>query len=370
VSSASIWKWFVENRAVFLAWITARILVFAAWVTAAATSDKLIDDRVQTIREGLFAWDGTFYRAIAQDGYDGVDQEALRFFPFFPLLARVLSPLALGREDLMLLVVANVCALAAGILLRKYVLQLGFTKADADLSVWLLMLSPAAFVLAMAYTEALFILACLIVFVAARRDRWWIACAAGLAAGATRPVGLALAVPLTVLAISGWRALAPRQLLSRAAAIVSPFVGALAYLAWVEWKYDDGRLPIDVQQDLRGGFVFPVVRLFQSIGDAFGDERLGDGLHMPFALMMVALAILAFWRLPFADALFAAILVVAALAAENLNSTERYALAAFPLIVVLALEARRFKLEQAVLVITAATMSTLGALAFAGAYVP
>lgn len=367
---AAVWRWIVEYRTVFLAWISARVLIFAAWVTAAATSDKLIDDRVQTIKEGLFAWDGTFYRAIARDGYDGVDQEALRFFPLYPLLARMLSPLALGREDVMLIVIANVCALGAAIVLRRYVLQLGHDKGDADLAVWLLMLSPAAFVMVMGYTEALFILVCLVAFVAARKNLWWVAAAAGLAAGATRPVGLALSLPLLLIALPGWRQLAARQLLARAAAIVSPFVGAVSYLLWVEWKYDDGWLPIDVQQDLRGGFVFPVVRLFEAVGDAFGDERLGDGLHMPFAVTMVILAVLAFWRLPLADALFAAILVFSALAAENLNSTERYGLAAFPLIVVLAVEVRRFKLEQATLVITAATMSTLGALAFAGAYVP
>lgn len=370
MNTRAAWRQVVENRAVILAWISARMLFFAAWVTAAATSDKLIDGRVQTIKEGLFAWDGTFYRAIAQDGYDGVDQEALRFFPLYPMLARLLSPLALGREDVMLIVIANVCALGAGVVLRKYVLQLGHSKADADLSVWLLMLSPAAFVLVMGYTEALFILVCLVAFVAARRNAWWWAFAAGVAAGATRPVGLALSVPLLILALPGWRALAPRQLVARAAAIGSPFIGAFAYLAWVDVKYGDGWLPIDVQQDLRGGFVFPLVRLAQAIGDALGDERLGDGLHMPFAVAMVALAVLAFWRLPLADAVFAALLVLAALAAENLNSIERYGLAAFPLIVVLAVEARRFRLEQAALVITAATMSTLGALAFAGAYVP
>jgi hypothetical protein len=370
VNLQAAWQQVVEFRAVLLAWVTARILLFAAWVTAAATSDKLIDDRVQTIKEGLFAWDGTFYRAIAQDGYDGVDQEALRFFPLYPLLARLLSPLALGREDVMLIVIANVCALGAGVMLRRYVLQLGHPKATADLAVWLLMLSPAAFVLVMGYTEALFILVCLVAFVAARNSAWRWVFIAGFAAGATRPVGLALSVPLLLLALPGWRALAPRQLVARGAAIISPFIGSLAYLAWVEWKYDDGWLPIDVQQDLRGGFVFPLVRLFQAVGDAFGDERLGDGLHMPFAVAMVALVVLAFWRLPLADALFAALLVLTALAAENLNSIERYGLAAFPLIVVLAVEARRFKLEQAVLVITAATMSTLGALAFAGAYVP
>jgi hypothetical protein len=365
-----LWFHIVEVRSVILAWISARVLLFAAWVTAAATSDKLVGDRVQTIKEGLFAWDGTFYRAIAQDGYDGVDTEALRFFPLYPLLARLLSPLTLGREDVMLIFIANACALGAGIALRRYVLQLGHSKSDADLAAWLFMLSPAAFVLVMGYTEALFVLVCLLAFLGARNGRWWLVLVAGMAAGATRPVGLALSVPLAILAASGWRALAPRRLVLRGLAIISPFLGAAGYLVWVEWKYDDGWLPVDVQNDLRGGFVFPLVRLFQAFGDAFGDERLGDGLHMPFAVGMVLLAVLAFWRLPLADALFAAILVFSALAAENLNSIERYGLAAFPLIVVLAVEVRRFRLEQAALVITAATMSTLGALAFAGAYVP
>jgi O-antigen ligase len=102
----------------------------------------------------------------------------------------------------------------------------------------------------------------------------------------------------------------------------------------------------------------------------FGAERLGDGLHIPFAIAFVALLVLTFRWWPVSYGIFAAIVLAAALGAENLNSLERYGLNAFPLALSLAVATRNAKFDRVVTTVLAGGVVALSALAWTGAYVP
>jgi hypothetical protein len=102
----------------------------------------------------------------------------------------------------------------------------------------------------------------------------------------------------------------------------------------------------------------------------FGAERLGDGLHIPFAIAFVALLVLTFRWWPVSYGIFAAIVLAVALGAENLNSLERYGLNAFPLALTLAVLTRNAKLDRVVTTVLAGGVVALSALAWTGAYVP
>ena len=56
---------------------------------------------------------------------------------------------------------------------------------------WCSVIFPAAFVLVLAYAEALMLVATLGAFLCLRRRRWWWAAALGLAAALCRPLGCA-----------------------------------------------------------------------------------------------------------------------------------------------------------------------------------
>jgi len=71
------------------------------------------DPRPFASTQGLFAWDGDFYRGLAQHGYGHEEQEALRFFPLYPLLARGVHAVAGLRVDIALLVLSSGFALVA-----------------------------------------------------------------------------------------------------------------------------------------------------------------------------------------------------------------------------------------------------------------
>lgn len=352
------------------AWLTVRALVTTAWVLVAVLVDDLGEPRPRQLEEGLLAWDGNFYRDIAQDGYGALPEEALRFFPLFPLLGRIASVVALGDVSVGLVLVANVLALATGALLHRLVMTEKGDAALARRAVWAAALFPGGFVMAWAYSEPLMITAAVGAMIALRTKRWGWAGAAGAVAALARPLGLLLVVPALVEVLPGLRAAPRREQARRLAAVAGPPLGTSLYLAWSGVRYGDAFAPLTVQSQFRGEGVDPVSRLWDGLGELLGREALGDGLHIPFAFGFIVLAVVVFRRWPLSFALYATAVLLVALGAENLNSLERYGLNAFPLALALASVTRPPWAERAMIALGSAGIVTLAALAWTGAYVP
>jgi hypothetical protein len=359
-----------DLRVVLPSWLSARIFVALAFILAVAVADHYVPGgRTVAMRQGLLAWDGAFYRDIATEGYLNLPQEALRFFPLYPLTARLLTPFGLGDVSIALVVLANACSLASAVMVRRLVL---FEKDDpvlAERAVWVTSLFPSAFVLVWAYAEAMFLVCALATFLFARRGRYELAAVAALLGALCRPIGVLLAVPVAIEAARTWRGANGFDRASRVTAVVAPLAGMALYLGWVGRRFGDARLPFSVQDELRGQ-VDPFTRLVRGIGDLVGAERFADGLHVPFALAFIVLAVLTARWWPASYSAFAAVVLVAAISAENLNSVERYALNAFPLLFALAVLLRPGRLERLGLAVCGSGMVALTALAWLGVYVP
>lgn len=357
--------------AVAPAWLVARVLVLAGGVAAVAVADRLVPGaRPDQIGDGLLAWDGAFYRDIAIGGYARTGIEGLRFFPLFPLIGRVVT---LGVDPAVgpaLVVIANVCSFAALVLVRRLVVLEGKGLAVAQRAVWYTALFPAAFVLAWGYAEALMLLAVVGGFLAMRRQAWGWAAVAGVVAAGSRPLGVLLAVPAAIEVARAWSASSPGKRALGVVAVGAPVAVLGAYLLWVGAEYDDSLLPFRVQDELRGTTLNPIDRLGDGLGQLFGPERFGDGLHIPFAVLFVVLVALTFRYWPVSYGAFAALVVLAALSADNLNSLERYGLNAFPIVLTLAVLARDDRVDRAVLAVAAGGVVALSSLAWLGAYVP
>ena len=345
-----------DLRIALVPWAVARVLVGAAYLVAIVVADELTPgDRPYHLQQGLFAWDGTFYRDITNLGYGGVEEEALRFFPLVPLLARALAVPLLGARELALVLVSNIGALVAGVLLVRLARRETGDDRLAERSAWLLALLPPALVLVLGYAESVLLVLSIGSFLALRRGRWWTAAALGLAAGLCRPVGVALVLPAAVEAARGLRGLPWREWVGRGAAVAAPAVGLASYLAWVGAEFGNWRLPMELQEtdELRGGYANPLSRAWDTFSGLRGDERFGDGLHAPWILLYVALVVVLLWRWPLSYGLYAGAMLVVALAAEDIGSFERYGLSAFPLLLALATVVRRGRMEAVVLAATA-----------------
>jgi hypothetical protein len=350
--------------------VVARVLVLLAWLLANAVVHRWFAVDPVQIGDGLVAWDGTWYRDLAQVGYGGLPEEGVRFFPLYPLLGRALAAPFGGSAAVPLLVLANVAALGFAVLVRRLVMFAKQDRSAADRAVWAVTLFPPAFVLVWAYAESIMLVAAVGAFLAARRGRWWWAAALGLVAGATRPLGLALTAAMVIEAVREREGVRTADWLGRLAAVVAPIAGAGAFLVWTQRTYGDWSLPFTVQDQLRGQGANPLTRLVQGVGDMFGVERFGDGLHVPFAIAFVVLLVLTFRRWPASYGAYAAVVLAAALSAANFNSVERYALNAFPIVLTFALLLDTERWERLGLAVCGGGFVALTALAWIGVYVP
>src|SRR4051812_21999189 len=97
--------WRSDTRVAVLPWILSRVIVLAALSGARHLYDDLgRPPRPVQLGQGLFAWDGAFYRHIAEDGYREVGRGSLRFFPLVPMLAKGFGVVMFGHTAAALLV--------------------------------------------------------------------------------------------------------------------------------------------------------------------------------------------------------------------------------------------------------------------------
>ena len=285
---------------------------------------------------GVWAWDGAWYRSIAEHGYAGqAHAHGERFFPLFPLLGRWLGAVLGGHPALALLVIANLAALGFGIgvaLLTER--ELG--KSAVIPATWLTLLAPGGVVLAIAYAEALTGLLAVGYLLAVRgpaRAAWW-AVPVGVLAGLTRPTGfLLVVVPLVEMwqrrQEDSWTTRLP--LIGAAAA---PVAGAGIYCLWTAAVDGKLLLPFTAQSapGLRGGVLAnPLHGLFV----APNHSGLPVALRVAVVLVAVTLLVLTWLRLPPSIAVWATVLLLAAVTSAQGTSLPRYLSADFALLMAL-----------------------------------
>ncbi len=285
-------------RAALAGWLAARVAVAMGFVLAHLLSGSvdLPDGRLH-LDQGLMTWDGTFYRAIAQGWYGGarVPEEAARFFPGYPALARLLTPFGLGNEDLALLLIANLAALAAAILLWRLATDVTGDPRVGVAAAWMVAVIPAANVMVFAYSESLMLLVVVALLLCLHHDRLGWVITLGLCAGLLRPTGVLLIVPV---AIEGWTRLRSgidRDLARLAAwvgAVLAPLVGLGAAMWIVSRRTGELAEAYRIQRELRDGFRDPVTRLIEA-GIDLSQGHLHDAYNVAFAVGFLLLFVVA-----------------------------------------------------------------------------
>ncbi|MFG2038889.1 mannosyltransferase family protein [Dactylosporangium sp. NPDC048998] len=146
----------------------------------------------QVARLWAAQYDSPWFIAIAEHGYQRTaDDSPAAFFPLYPVLIRLCTPLCLGRSWVAALLVANGALLAALIVLfRLTEHELG--RAAAGRTIFSLVAFPTGFFLSAAYNEGLFIALLAATVYCLRREHWWRAGVLGALAAATRSAGILL----------------------------------------------------------------------------------------------------------------------------------------------------------------------------------
>ena len=188
-----------------------------------------------------------------------------------------------------------------------------------------------------------------------------------LVLGVFRPTGLLIAVPALIEGVRGISHVRWRERCARSAAVVAAPIGAFVYLAWVRSQFGGLFLPFTEQThaDLRGHLTDPVSSFVHGVRSAL-DGHLGSALHLPWFVLIVVLTVVVCRRWPLAYSAFTVAVVVSATTSNNLDSMERYALFAFPLVVAAAQLIRSRDVERIVFVAASGAMVVYASLAFLG----
>ncbi|MGD0311514.1 MAG: mannosyltransferase family protein [Acidimicrobiales bacterium] len=367
--------WREAASASWLPWLTGRAIVLAALAVAKfEVSHFHISDpkAVADAHAGLLSWDAGWYANLATHGYRAVGTQGLRFFPLLPALASALHHITFLPVDAVTVLVSNASGLAATVALYLLARSEFEDPEPARSAAWLFNLVPAAFVMVMGYSDSLLILLAVVCFACLRHQRWLYAAGLGFLAGTARPIGCLLLIPALCEAVRGLRGTAWGQRAARTAAVLGPAAGLLAYLSWTSAEFGSFTRPLTLQTEptRHGGLTDPLVTLYHDAVNLAGVHHVGTDLHLPWVLVTVGLLVIVFKRLPPSYGLFSLAVVAVAATGSNLDSFERYALSAFPLLMGAATLLRSRRVEVVVLVLCAVTMFGYALLAFLGAYVP
>jgi len=155
------------------------------------------------------------------------------------------------------------------------------------------------------------------------------------------------------------------------AATAAPLLGVLAFLGWASHVVHDLWAPLRVQLESshHGGLSDPFATLLHDARDLL-HHHVGTALHVPWVVLAAVLLVVCWRRLPAPYTLFAAGTMALAVAGSNLDSFERYALSAFPLIIAAALVCRGPRVERTVLALLPAALAGYALLAFLNISVP
>nr|WP_254705984.1 hypothetical protein [Streptomyces vilmorinianum] len=308
------------------------------------------------------SWDSRWYLAIADHGYEPEPGEPgghriMAFFPLYPALVKAFAAVTPGSRASVGLVLAVLCSLAAAWGVFAVGDRLYGRRAGTVLAVlWGAL--PVAAVQWMGYTESLFTALAAWALYAALDGRWAWAASLAVAAGLTRPTGVAVAAAVSVAGLLAARRGSRPAL---AAALAAP-LGWLGYVGWVGLRLGrwDGYFAVQKawSNEWDGGAV--TLRRLRAHLVYAQDPQL---FLVVVSLVLIAAAALfplcVADRQPLPLLVFAGVLLLVVLGSGGVYFPRaRFLLPAFPLLLPPALAICRARRHVAALVLAGAALSS------------
>ena len=325
--------------------------------------------------ETFAAWDSGWYFEIARRGYfvnaDG--QNAIAFFPLYPLLMRALAwpfggtPRALWVAGILL---SYACLFLGLVVLHRLTSTRFADRETARRTVLYVAVFPFAYFFTQVYTESLFLFLSVSAVAAATVSRWGLAGGLGFLVALTRPNGVLIAVPLGLLALGGRPR--PVELLRRALAVALVPAGIAVHsafawrvtgdpLGWLHaqrsWGYTLGNRPwVELMKVLDG------LERYGAYGYFFSDPLAPYYfLHGAVALALIALVPTLFVRLGLALGAYVVVTLYVPLTGNALEGIGRYAATLFPVFMLLGSTTSK-RVHEALLIAGALVLSLLASL--------
>jgi hypothetical protein len=332
-----------RERAVAAAWLGSRLALVAFVLLASylLRIDPALrgSDAGRWLIERVTWWDSWHYVRIAERGYlpPGLPCCDQAFFPGYPLLMRLLSPLTGGSVIVAGLLLSLAAGTVAAVLLWRLA-ELHRPGAGVP-AVLLLCVAPTGIFLVSVYTEALFLACALGAWFAASRRRWWYAGLLAAATSAVRVNGLFLLAGLAVTYALQLRSDRRRRPRADVVALALPLLPVLAYFGYLSWRTGSTRAWQDAQTT---GWVRHVAWPWDGLAAGWHAiraahapdlvvSRWADLVSVVLGVLLVGLLL---WLRRWAEATYVALSVAVLLCSTMLTSAPRYALTWFPAYVV------------------------------------
>ena len=328
------------------------------------------------------AWDGVWYRRIADYGYDPTvaHGNGVAFSPLYPMLVRGTASL-LGSSLVLAGVLVSTAAFIPAIVLLHRLIARRSGERVARTAVWLTAFFPVAYLFSSVYTESIFLLTTVLAFVLLERGSALGASFVGSLAVLARPTGILLA-PSFALRI--WRdddGIRSRWTVLRLATVL---LLPAVYIAFGAYLYYRTGNPFAAQTAQASGWgrginVLLVIALPIAVLDG-----LITALHDPSrAMYIVDTAFAMLWcllmiegrirrRLPAEYLLYGALAVVLPVIAGTYLALPRYGMGIFVVMWLLAFHvASRRRLDRALRVVLPLALAATAVVSIAiGFYTP
>ncbi|MGZ4410648.1 MAG: mannosyltransferase family protein [Gaiellaceae bacterium] len=300
-------------------------------------------------------WDSEWFVKIAHHGY-GVADGAAAFFPLYPGLMAFFGRAFYGHYVLAAVLISLAAAWGCFVLLHRLARRhLG--DEDARRALVYLALFPMALFLQAAYSESLFLLLALAVFLLAERGSFaWAGVALGLAL-LTRPTAVAL-IPAAVLI--AWPSLRSMAKLLPGMALFAAYPLLLWQTIGDPWAWFGAEKQVWGRQLLSTG---PFGGLWWALSrwhPVNTDIRHSVAVNLEcwaFLLLFVALTVVAWRRLGAPYGIFAAVSILMPVSTPPpdwpLESLPRFGLVVFPFFLALAVLGRRPQVHTTIVVTSA-----------------
>jgi hypothetical protein len=223
------------------------VVVAASSYALALPPGGRIDSPGSWLLERFVWWDSFHYLRIVERGYLPPELPCCdqAFFPGYPLATSLLRPLVGGDAVWSGLLVTNLAASVAAVLLwRLAARSAGGDERVGRNAVILLAVTPFGIFLSSVYSEALFLALSLGAWLAGTERRWWLAGVLAAAASGVRINGLFLTAALAVMYLGHLRSLGRRSPRPDVIALALPAVVVAAYFgylysrtgSWTNWQ--------------------------------------------------------------------------------------------------------------------------------------
>lgn len=309
-----------------------------------------------------YRWDAIWYGSIARDGYQyfGTREASnVAFFPLFPLVDGLVShtiglPVEAGGS-----IVSTLLALIACLVLYRLTLRETNDEDTAQRSIVYFLAFPAAYYLAIGYSEALYVVCVLAAFLFARESNWGWCFVASILAGLTRLHGVLLIVPIGFEYLRqqrwNWRSIFSPKIF---AACGAP-IGGLAFMGYLGAQFGQPLAYFQIQTLFFKGIradafpTFPGTTFANYFNGLLTGVPSTESVAVMGATILLIILTLEVWaRLPKVYGVYMLTVLLFELTSGDLISMPRFVVPMFPGFIALALIGKHRSLDRAILIVS------------------